>query len=152
MIRLQLWGEAAHYQSQGESLVLDPALWGEAGIAQEARRQADPWEDVLREMPKFAEVREFKDGSSCEREVRIIYNDSEAGEERVAASDILQYLLKIPPGLQKTADAMRLGVVMRKLGWSRPDNGNVTIDGKRVKGYFKRVEQSAAVQPATTFF
>jgi predicted P-loop ATPase len=28
--RLQLWGEAAHDQSQGESLVLDEALWGES--------------------------------------------------------------------------------------------------------------------------
>ena len=34
--RLQLWGEAAHYQSQGESLVLDETLWGTAGIEQEA--------------------------------------------------------------------------------------------------------------------
>jgi len=35
--RLQLWGEAAHYQSQGESLVLDKALWGKAGQEQEER-------------------------------------------------------------------------------------------------------------------
>jgi hypothetical protein len=27
--------------------------------------------------------------------------------------------------------------VMRKLGWERPINGNVTIGGKRVKGYFR---------------
>jgi hypothetical protein len=36
--RLQLWGEAAHYQSKGESLMLDEALWGTAGTEQEARR------------------------------------------------------------------------------------------------------------------
>src|SRR6516164_7535485 len=59
--RLQLWGEAAHYQSQGESLVLDKALWGEAGQEQEARRVRDPWEDLLRDMPLIAEDRYFKD-------------------------------------------------------------------------------------------
>ena len=36
--RLQLWGEAARYQSQGESLVLDKALWPVAAVEQEARR------------------------------------------------------------------------------------------------------------------
>ena len=28
--RLQIWGEAAHYQSQGEALTIDPALWPDA--------------------------------------------------------------------------------------------------------------------------
>lgn len=136
--RLQLWGEAAHYQSQGESLVLDEALWGEAGIEQEARRITDPWEDVLRDMPEVAAVREFKDGYWREEKVQIIYRDDEAGEDRVAAADLLEYLLKIPPGAQQTGHSMRLSAVMRKLGWDRPGNGNLTIGDKRVKGYFRR--------------
>jgi predicted P-loop ATPase len=144
--RLQLWGEAAHYQSQGESLVLDQALWGEAGIEQEARRMTDPWEDVLGDMPKFVDVREFKDGYWREKNVQIIYSHSESGEDRVAAADVLEYLLKIPPGSQQTGHTMRLAHVMRKIGWARPDNGNVTIGGKRVKGYFKRSEQPAATR------
>jgi len=49
----------------------------------------------------------------------------------------LEYLLKISPGTQQTGHSMRLSTVMRKLGWERPINGNVTIGGKRVKGYFR---------------
>jgi predicted P-loop ATPase len=136
--RLQLWGEAAHYQSQGESLVLDEALWGTAGIEQEARRTTDPWEDLLRDMPKVAVVREFKDGFWRQEDVQIIYRDEEAGEDRVAAADVLEYLLKIPPGTLQTGHSMRLSTVMRNLGWERPHNGNVTVGSKRLKGYLRR--------------
>ena len=45
--RLQLWGEAAHYQRQGEVLTLPKELWAAAGAAQEARRVKDAWEDAL---------------------------------------------------------------------------------------------------------
>jgi predicted P-loop ATPase len=134
--RLQLWGEAAHYQSQGESLVLDEALWGTAGIEQEARRISDPWEDLLRDMPENAENRYFKDGCWREEEVQIIHDDGE--QHRVAAADILEYILKIPAANVRPEHTMRLSTVMRRLGWQRPNNGNVTIGGKRVKGYFKR--------------
>jgi hypothetical protein len=118
--------------------VLDEALWGTAGIEQEARRISDPWEDVLRDMPKAAVIREFKDGFHREKEVQIIHRDDEADEDRVAAPDVLEYLLKIAPGAQQTGHAMRLSAVMRKLGWERPVNGNVTVGGKRVKGYLRR--------------
>ena len=43
--RDQLLGEAATYEAAGESITLDPALWGDARQAQEQRRVADPWED-----------------------------------------------------------------------------------------------------------
>jgi predicted P-loop ATPase len=135
--RLQLWGEAAHYQSQGESLVLDEGLWAEAGVQQEARRIADPWEDVLRDMPAVVVIREFKDGFQRENDVRLIY--CEGDQERVSASDLLEYVLKIPPGTQRTEHSMRLSNSMKHLGWQRADNGYVTIAGKRVKGYFRSV-------------
>jgi predicted P-loop ATPase len=144
--RLQLWGEAAHYQSQGESLVLDEALWGTAGIEQEARRISDPWEDLLRDMPEIAKDRYFKDGYWRVEEVQIIHRDEEAGEDRVAAPDVLEHLLKIPPGTQQTGHSMRLSTVMRKLGWERPTNGNLTVGSTRVKGYFRRSEQPAATR------
>ena len=43
--REQLLGEAATYEAAGESMTLDPSLWGDAREAQEQRRVADPWED-----------------------------------------------------------------------------------------------------------
>jgi predicted P-loop ATPase len=136
--RLQLWGEAAHYQSQGESLVLDEALWAEAGLEQEARRISDPWEDLLRDMQEVAEYSYFKDGFWRQEEVRIIHRDDTAKEDRVAASDVLEHVLKIPPGNQRTEHSMRLSAVMRKVGWDRTNNGNLTVGGNRVKGYFRR--------------
>lgn len=45
--RLQLLGEAAYYEAQGESLVLDESLWADAAAEQEKRRIRDVWEDVL---------------------------------------------------------------------------------------------------------
>jgi predicted P-loop ATPase len=134
--RLQLWGEAAHYQSQGESLVLDEALWGTAGIEQEARRISDPWEDLLCDMPEIAKHSYFKDGFWREEEVRIIHDDGE--QHRVAAADILEHILKIPAANVRPDHSMRLAAVMHKLDWERPNNGNLTIGGKRVKGYFRR--------------
>jgi hypothetical protein len=38
--RLQLWGEAAHWQSKGESLALPREYWADAGVEQDARRVA----------------------------------------------------------------------------------------------------------------
>jgi predicted P-loop ATPase len=140
--RLQLWGEAAHYQSQGESLVLDETLWAEAGAEQETRRITDPWEDVLRVIPESVTVvvrlatagyQEYK-----EKDVRIIHRDDDAKEDRVAASDLMEHVLKIPPASQRTEHSIRLSTVMRKLGWERHSNGNLFVGGKRVKGYFRR--------------
>ena len=59
--RLQLWGEAAHYQSEGESLTLDESMWADAGVEQEKRRVKDPWEAVLADMQDVVEKRKWDD-------------------------------------------------------------------------------------------
>jgi len=78
----------------------------------------------------------LKDGFWREKEVRIIHREGD--QLRVAAADILEYVLKIQAANVRSDHSMRLSVVMRKLGWERPNNGNVTIGGDRVKGYFRR--------------
>ncbi|MCK1488725.1 hypothetical protein IVB25_40130 [Bradyrhizobium sp. 193] len=146
--RLQLWGEAAHYQSQGESLVLDPALWGEAGLEQEYRRVTDPWEDVLRNMTEMTTYSYWKDGVQHEGTRTIIHyardEDRHASgkavlgdEQRVSSEELLTFVLNIAPGNQQTGHTMRLATVMKRLGWSRNDNGYVSIKGNRVKGYYR---------------
>ena len=77
----------------------------------------------------------MKDGFWRSEEVQIIHREGD--QLRVAAADILEYVLKIQAANVRSDHSMRLSVVMRKLGWERPNNGNVTIGGKRVKGYFK---------------
>jgi predicted P-loop ATPase len=45
--RDQLWAEAAYREAAGELIRLPEALWAAAGVEQEARRQVDPWEEVI---------------------------------------------------------------------------------------------------------
>jgi predicted P-loop ATPase len=135
--RLQLWGEAAYYQSQGESLVLDEKLWGVAADEQEARRVTDPWEDVLSNMPQLTTYSNWKDGSRHEGTRTIIYYDDQ--EEKVIGSHVLEYVLGIQPGSQTTQHTMRLSTVMKRLGWERTKNGYVSIPSVgRQKGYARK--------------
>jgi len=45
--RDQLWAEAAYREAAGESIRLPERLWAAAAIEQDARRQIDPWEELL---------------------------------------------------------------------------------------------------------
>jgi predicted P-loop ATPase len=136
--RLQLWGEAAYYQSRGESLVLDEALWGEAAIEQEARRVTDPWEDILRNMPEVTSYSYFRDGEQHQGTRTINYRDYAGKLDRVVAAHLLEYVLGVQPSHQTTQHSMRLATVMKKLGWQRAKNGYVTIGSiGRVMGYFR---------------
>ena len=119
--RLQLLGEAAHYEAQGESLFLDESLWADAAVEQEKRRVKDSWEDILE--AEYIDVAHVIDG--------------EEREERISTKDIVEELLKIPAAQQTTGLGMRLSNVMHKLGWLRKDNNNVVINGKSVKGYYR---------------
>ncbi len=126
--RLQLWGEAAHYESKGESLTLPEAMWAAAGVEQEARRVKDPWEAVL------ANLTPIKGKMSHWSHV---YRDG--WQDRIATADILEHVLFIPIREQNKQAQMRVAESMRALGWKRTTNGRVTIKGQRVMGYFRNV-------------
>jgi hypothetical protein len=114
-----LIGEAATYEAAGESIVLDPSLWADAREAQEQRRAADPWEDILACMPNS------------------IIHKSDDGFERVASAEILKQVLEIPAAQQNPAHWQRLAHVMKHIGWGRNDGGRVTINGTPVRGYIR---------------
>jgi len=44
---------------------------------------------------------------------------------------------------------MRLANVMKALGWERTSNGKVTIDGQRVRGYFRWVESAPGTKTSS---
>ena len=142
--RLQIWGEAAHYESQDEALTIDESLWPIAVAAQEDRRIRHLWEDILAELALVP----ARDSASAqylgvgERGTRIlhpgVYNGLDC--ELVATSSIFEHALKIPAGQLNNSHGMALKNVMRALGWERPIGGNITIDGKRVKGYYRAKE------------
>ena len=80
--RLQLWGEAAHYQSQGESLTLAEAMWPDAGAEQEKRRVKDPWENELADMPEVVESKrwnEERNDTSSPTTIPVIHIDRRSG-------------------------------------------------------------------------
>ncbi|MBR1156079.1 VapE domain-containing protein [Bradyrhizobium sp. JYMT SZCCT0428] len=130
--RLQLWGEAAKYESEGESIALDEALWPKARDEQEKRRATHPWEDVLAEIPDRVVL-------ELDTTVQIIYCAD--GQERVASSDLLTHVLGIPLGQQLKKHSMELATIMKLAGWERgPGNNKVTIRGKQVRGYFRWVD------------
>jgi hypothetical protein len=139
--RLQLIGEASRYLSEGESVVLDKALWGDAGVEQERRRVKDPWEDTLGLIHQYTTEKYLSDGKWAERQVQIIHYDNaghdEAGMELVASAELLEHVLRVPVERQTTAHTMRLATIMARLGWQRHKGGHVRINGKRVSGYFR---------------
>jgi hypothetical protein len=105
--RDQLWAEAAHYESQGESVVLPKHLWGAAAEAQQARMVIDPWaeklETYLTAHPGFVQTDE-------------IYN-----------------VLGISGEKQNVVNHKRVHGILTGFGYrpSRPTDEN----GKRVRGY-----------------
>jgi hypothetical protein len=140
---LLLWGEAAHYQSKRESLTIDESLWNAAGVEQEARRVKDPWENILADIPVTVEIKEWNDDlkafSVTEHEI-VHHIDN---QERVASHDLLTYVLETKIERQTPYHGQRVATVMKLLGWQRASNGNVTIAGKQVKGYFRWVKSVA---------
>jgi predicted P-loop ATPase len=127
--REQLLAEAATYEADGESIMLDPSLWQDAREAQEERRVKDPWEDFVDCMPA-TKVTPY-DGS-----VTIIHKSGD-GFERVASADILTHVLQIPKAQQTSAHSQRLAHAIKRVGWDRNRSGRVTINGVPVRGYIR---------------
>lgn len=92
--RDQLWAEAALREAAGESIRLDPALYAAAALEQERRSIEDPWSAVFEK--KLGAVQSGK----------------------MLSAD-LWLLLDIPTGMRTQEHNMRMGEVMRNLGWER---------------------------------
>jgi hypothetical protein len=125
--RLQLWGEAAHYQSQGEVLTIGEHLWADAAVEQEARRVVHPWESKLAEMTTIVKV----DGGDYWGNGVVHLVD---GQERVASSAIFEHVLKVPAAQMNNGHSKTVASIMRMQGWV---HGVFKLDGKAVKGYLR---------------
>ena len=102
--RLQLWGEAAHYQSRGEGLTIDEKMWPDAGEEQEKRRVKDPWEAVLTDMPEVVEKKRWDQEDECHVVTNIHLIIHIIGDqERVASEAILTHVLEVPIARQTTS-------------------------------------------------
>jgi hypothetical protein len=126
--RMQLWGEAAHLQSQGETLRLPQDLWAAAGVEQEARRISDTWEDVVDDLGLVPGQGE-PGGKCIIRQVGY--------EQRIATIDYFKCALDMPGWRHNRFDALRLADSMRARGWER---AVIKVRGKAVNGYRRQVE------------
>ena len=124
--RDQLLAEAAYFEAAGASIVLPQELWSAAADEQEQRREADPWEDVLREVR----------GTICD------IGDLKT-EERVLSQKLLSFL-GIPIDRQKGPDLKRVGEAMRNLGWKGPKV--MRVGEQRGRGFW-RLARAAANAP-----
>jgi predicted P-loop ATPase len=89
----QLWAEAAHYESIGESVQLPEEYWPLATEAQEEHEQEEPWVTALAD-------------ALGDLEGRIITEE-------------LWKILGKPVERRQAVDSARLGDAMQKLKWSR---------------------------------
>jgi predicted P-loop ATPase len=121
--RDQLLAEAAYFEAAGASIVLPQELWSAAADEQEQRREADPWEDVLREVR----------GTICD------IGDLKT-EERVLSQKLLSFL-GIAIDRQKGPDLKRVGEAMRNLGWKGPKV--MRVGEARGRGFWRPARAAA---------
>jgi hypothetical protein len=129
--RLQLWGEAAHAERQGESLVLNTALWAAAAAEQEKRRVVDDWEDALDSM-RLATNDGPLAGADFAGNSAVIQLDPESGDEMVTTRTIFEVVLGIALARRGYNSERRLATLMRARGWTA---GRLWVGGERIRGY-----------------
>ena len=91
--RDQLWAEAAELEAKGESIRLDPSLWGEAAKVQAERQASDPWIEAI--------------------------GEALGDLEGKVKSEDLWTIVNIPVGARTQEHNNRLGKAMQALGWAR---------------------------------
>jgi predicted P-loop ATPase len=113
--RDQLWAEAAQLEASGVSIRLAQDMWPKAAEQQAKRLAEDPW----------------------------LYDMEEAlqhlGDVSLKISMGTIWTILDVRGAQRTQEqSCRVGNVMRRLGWERPNSGGtVKIDGELVSGFVK---------------
>lgn len=119
--RDQLWAEAAKAERDGEATTLAAELWATVADAQEARREHDPWDDLLADV------------------AGAVYTSADGmGEEaRISTEELYKTHLGIPATEKvNTVHHQRLKRAMQRLGWNGPKF--IGFGGKSQKrGYFR---------------
>jgi predicted P-loop ATPase len=104
--RDQLWAEAAHYERQGESVILPEHLWAVAAKAQKSRMVIDPWMDRL--------------------------EDYLSGKTGFIPTTEIYGVLGVGTDKQSAASQKRVAGILAELGYERT---RPEIETKRVWGY-----------------
>jgi predicted P-loop ATPase len=135
--RDQIWAEAAVLEAQGEALAIGEEHWSAAAVQQKARRDHDPWEDLI--ATRLANTQKTYASHASHLDGKIAKAPDENGdfEWRVASSWLLTDVLSISKDRQVDAMAKRLTGVMRELNWHRPEN-SIRIGKTVARGFVKK--------------
>ncbi len=125
--RLQLWGEAAHYEAAGEELTLPEELWADAEMAQEDRRVEHPWEELLENLQVIGAGPDPLNLAVVKRTHTTDY---------VSSADIFSKVLGVQRG-EWQRHGRALADAMRVLGWTPL---RYRLDGApQARGYMRRL-------------
>jgi hypothetical protein len=115
----QLWAEAATLEASGASIRLAEELWPLAAAEQAKRLPDDAWGIA------FVEALEAH-GLHVQR-----------GSYKISMTSVWT-ILNIPEHLRWHDASLRVGKVMRALGWQRPNRqGKIKVDGQVLSGFIK---------------
>jgi len=121
--RDQLWAEAAQAERGGEATTLSAELWASVADAQEARREHDPWDDLIAGVNGLV----YPSADGMGEEERVSTEELYKGHLGLSATERLT-----------TVHHQRLKRTMRRLGWRGPEY--IGFGGKTQKrGYFRKV-------------
>lgn len=128
--RLQLWGEAAAYESAGETLVLAEHLWPIMGEAQEKRRVIDTWEIELENLPPNL-------------------MEDRNGWLHITGLAVQEYLSGYRRQTFNSGSGRKIAEIMRRLGW---ESTVFKVDGKATRGYKRELStiSNSSVNPSVT--
>lgn len=125
VIRDQFWAEArARYEGGEKWHITDPKIIEFERAEQDLRFRSDPWESTI---------------------AIWLARPSDVGSLAsfgVTTSEVMGTALAIESGRQTVADAMRVGAILRRIGW-HPGNPE-TRNGARVRVYRPRAEDPSA--------
>ena len=116
--RLQLIGEAAHYEAKGEALSIPEDLWSTARAEQDMRRIIHPWEIKLANIPE------------------AFIHRTPDGREQVSFNDLINNVLAIPAAQQNANQGKTIAHAMEVNGWQRPTSP-IKINNKNARGYWR---------------
>lgn len=108
-MRDQLWAEADALFKQGHEYWRFPA---QAAVEQDARYDADAWEDPVADW--LGGHRNYQDYPDHYPLV-----SAEKPPPDVTVSEVMEFALGIPIAKQTRPDQMRVGAILRRLGWQR---------------------------------
>lgn len=136
-----LWSEALAAHEAGEGILLPETVWADAGVEQDKRTMAEPWNELLPNVSdrasNYMEHRAQDDDAITLDAVYVC--DGIAGFERVTSAYVLWKVIGIPPSQQTPEHGKRLGMAMRKHGWVGPDP--LWIGGRTAKGYERKLPE-----------